>query len=168
MKIAVGAVLACGLAAQVAAQETSNDVPVNAQFGSWIVACEAVTVNTNICRLVQEQVLVDTNQLIARFIVQPADDDAAIMLAQVPIAVFLAGGAVYRLEGDDEGPQREMVWQRCAGSLCEAALFLEPEELAAMETAGGLLFGYRTGPETDPIITRVDLTDFLAGLNALR
>lgn len=165
-KTAMAAALALGATGQAVAQET--DVSVNTQFGQWIVACEAVTVNSNVCRLIQEQILRDTNTLVARFIAQPSDEGTAVLLAQVPIEVFLAGGAVYRLEGDDEAPQREMIWQRCAGALCEAALLLEAEELAAMDGAGAILFGYRMGPTTDPIITRVDMTDFGAGLDALR
>lgn len=165
-RLVMAGALIAALSTLAVAQDA--EVAVNAQFGQWIVSCDAVTVNTNICRLVQEQVLRDSGDLVARFIVQPTEDESAVLLAQVPIAVFLAGGAVYRLEGDDVAPQREMIWQRCAGPVCEAALLLEPDELAAMNDAGAILFGYRTGPTTDPVITRVDMTDFTTGLDAIR
>lgn len=176
-KLALGVTLAAVLSAPVWAQEEaaeidlsqdSADVAVNSQFGQWVVSCQAVTVSSNVCRLVQEQVLRESNVLVARFIVQPVEDDAAIMLAQVPGEVFLAGGAVYRLEGDEEAPQREMVWQRCMGNICEAAIVLEADELAAMDEAGAILFGYRMEPASEPIVTLVDLQEFTTGLNALR
>lgn len=155
-------------AAEIDLTQDSAEVAVNAQFGQWVVSCEAITVSSNICRLQQEQVLRDSNALLARFIVQPVEDGAAIMLAQVPGDVYLAGGAVYRLEGDEEAPQREMIWQRCAGNLCEAAIVLEADELAAMDEAGAILFGYRMDPSSEPIVTLVDLQEFATGLNALR
>jgi invasion protein IalB len=148
--------------------QNNADVAINTQFGQWVVSCQAVTVNTNVCRLLQEQVLRDSNVLVARFIVQPVENGAAIMLAQVPGDVYLAGGAVYRLDGDEEGPQREMIWQRCMGGICEAAIVLEAEELAAMNSAGAILFGYRMEPTSDPIVTYVDLDAFGTGLDALR
>jgi invasion protein IalB len=164
------AALACAtvLALPAHAQEAESDVPVNAQFGAWVVSCLAVTVNSNVCRLIQEQILRDSNALVVRFIAQPSEEGSAVMLAQVPISVFLAGGAVYRLEGDDDTPQREMIWQRCGGDLCEAAILLDADELTAMNDAGAILFGYRTDPATEPIITRVDLAEFAEGLEALR
>lgn len=167
-KIMTGTAAAIMLAQPALAQGTGAGFPLDTQFGAWTVSCVTETQGSNSCRLVQEQIARDTDALVARFIVQPVEGDAAVMLAQVPIAVFLAGGAVFRLEGDETGPQRAMVWQRCAGDLCEAALMLAPEELAAMDAAGGLLFGYRTGPEGEPVITRVDLTDFAEGVAALR
>lgn len=148
--------------------QESADVAVNAQFGQWVVSCEAVTVSSNVCRLVQEQVLRDSDVLVARFVVQPVEGGDAIMLAQVPGAVFLAGGAVYRLQGDEETPQREMIWQRCYGNICEAAIVLEAEELSAMNEAGAILFGYRLEPNSEPIVTLVDLQEFTNGLDALR
>ena len=79
-KLALGVTLAAVLSAPVWAQEEaaeidlsqdSADVAVNSQFGQWVVSCQAVTVSSNVCRLVQEQVLRESNVLVARFIVQP-------------------------------------------------------------------------------------------------
>ncbi len=176
-KFILGLTLSAAVAAPALAQENANpidlnqdnaDVAINTQFGQWVVSCQAVTVNTNVCRLLQEQVLRDSNVLVARFIVQPVENGAAVMLAQVPGDVYLAGGAVYRLDGDEDGPQREMIWQRCMGGICEAALVLEADEIEAMNAAGAILFGYRMEPTSDPIVTLVDLEAFATGLDALR
>lgn len=150
------------------AQDKPEDVANNTQFGDWTVTCQAVTVARNICRLVQEQKMRDTKTLVARLIAFPAENDGAVLLAQVPMGVYLPGGAVFRLEGDDEEPQQEMIWQRCLGDVCEAALALDSEMLGKMTKAGAILFGYRGDVSSEPIITRVSLEKFGEGLNALR
>lgn len=157
------------LAQPAVSQDTdTKEVSVNQQFGQWVVACQVVTVSKNLCRLVQEQILRETDKLVARFIAQPAPDGAVILLAQVPMGAYLPGGAVYRLDNDAKAKQREMIWQRCLGAICEAALVLDADELKAMNKAGGILFGYRTDPNSDPVVTRVDMTDFTTGVDALR
>ena len=123
----MAAAMAAGLGSGAAAQ---NEVANNTQFGDWIVTCEAVTVSRTTCRLLQELTLRETNTLVARFIALPAAEGSAVLLAQVPMGVYLPGGAVYRFANDEEAEQREMIWQRCLGDVCEAAFALTPEEIA--------------------------------------
>lgn len=144
------------------------DLPVNSRFGKWVVACQAVTVSRNVCRLVQEQVRRDKGTLVARFVAQPSADGGAVFEAQVPMGAYLPGGAVYRLENEKDGKQHQLVWQRCLGKVCVAASVLSADEIKAMDAAGALLFGYRLDPRVDPVVTRVDMTDFVKGLDALR
>lgn len=136
-----------------------TDVANNSAFGDWLVVCEAVTVRKNVCRLVQELSLRETNELVARFIALPATD-GAILLAQVPIGVYLPGGAVYRFAGRDDLEQREMVWQRCFGNICEAAIALDEEELAVFGEAETMLFGFRGDADSEPVIISVDISQF--------
>lgn len=142
------------------------DLPNNARFGDWIVACEAATVKRNVCRLEQEQTLRDSGQLVARFIAVPVSD-GAILLAQTPMGTYLPGGAVYRFAGDDETEQREMIWQRCLGTICEAAGPLDTDELALFAEREALLFGFRMNADGDPIILSVDISQFTEALAAL-
>ncbi len=158
--IAVAAFIASGAMAQdTTATSAPADVANNTAFGDWLVVCEAVTVRQNVCRLVQELSLRETNELVARFIALPATD-GAVLLAQVPIGVYLPGGAVYRFAGRDDLEQREMVWQRCFGDVCEAAIALDAEELAVFGEAETMLFGFRGDAESDPVIVSVDISQF--------
>lgn len=143
-----------------------TDLANNARFGDWIVACEAATVKRNVCRLEQEQTLRDNGQLVARFIAVPVSD-GAILLAQTPMGTYLPGGAVYRFVDDEETEQREMIWQRCLGTICEAAGPLDEAELALFAERDALLFGFRMAAEGDPIILRVDISQFTEALDAL-
>lgn len=147
---------------------TPQPVANNSTFGDWIVTCQAVTTRDTACRLVQEQSLTDTQQLVARFIALPAEDDAAVLLAQVPMGVYLPGGAVYRIAGNEELEQRSMVWQRCLGQLCEAAIQLDAEEIDMMAEGEAILFGYRMDAGAEPIILRVDTAAFADGVAAIR
>ena len=147
---------------------TPQPVANNSSFGNWIVTCQAVTTQATACRLVQEQSLTESNQLVARFIALPAEGDAAILLAQVPMGAYLPGGAVYRIADRDDLEQRSMVWQRCLGQLCEAAIKLEADEIAMMGDGGAILFGYRMDAGADPIILRVETASFADGVAAIR
>jgi invasion protein IalB len=146
----------------------ATEIANNTAFGDWVVQCEAISVSRNICRIVQELTLVDSDELVVRFIALPAADGTAILLAQVPIGVYLPGGAVYRLADREEDPQREMIWQRCLGDLCEAALQIEPDELANFTASGAILFGYRPDIEAEPVIVRADMARFAEAIEAIR
>lgn len=153
------------------AQDTATDAPAqdvanNTAFGDWIVICEAVTVRENACRLVQELSLRETNALVARFIALPAPE-GAILLAQVPIGVYFPGGAVYRFAGRDDLEQREMIWQRCFGDICEAAIALDADEIAMFAESDTILFGYRQAAAAEPTIVSVDVSQFTQALEAI-
>lgn len=150
-----------------AVTELPADLPNNAQFGDWVVTCEAATVQRNVCRLEQEQSLRESGQFVARFIAVPVAD-GAILLAQTPMGSYLPGGAVYRFASDESIEQREMIWQRCLGNICEAAAPLDQEELALFAESEALLFGFRMAADADPIILRVDISRFTEALDALR
>lgn len=149
------------------AQAQDSEIANNTQFGDWIVTCEAVTISRTSCRLLQELSLVETQTLVARFIAFPAAEGSAILLAQVPMGVYLPGGAVYRFANDEEAEQREMIWQRCLGDICEAAIALTPEELGLFAEAGSLLFGYRADVQSEPIIAAVDVSQFAEAIAAI-
>lgn len=152
---------------------TPGDAPAGAEvlnntlFGDWLVTCEAITVSRVACSIVQQLSIADSDRLIVRMVAVPQDDDTAVLLAQVPIGAYLPGGAVYRFDGDDDGEQRSMVWQRCLGQLCEAAIQLDAEELAQFEAHDTLLFGYRPDIQAEPIIVGLDISEFNAGLSAI-
>lgn len=149
----------------VATQE--SDVANFASFGDWLVRCEAITVSRNACRLVQELTLQESGQLVSRFIVLPAPEGGAVLLAQVPMGVYLPGGAVVREAGRDDVEQREMIWQRCLGDLCEAALPLSQEDVAAWADTEALLFGYRMDPAAEPVIVSMDITELPEAIEAI-
>lgn len=147
---------------------SAQDVANNTPFGDWRVSCDAVSVSQTFCQLVQQQSVLDTNELAGRFAAFPAQNGGAILLAQVPIGVYLPGGAVFRLDDNDATPQQEMVWQRCLGPICEAAILLDEATVSQMSSSGAMLFGYRMDSDAEPIVLRVNLNRFGEGIEALR
>lgn len=143
------------------------DVANNTAFGDWVVTCEAITIRRNACRLVQEQSLRETGELVARFIALPVSD-GVILLAQVPMGVYLPGGAIYRISGQEDLEQREMIWQRCAAEICEAAAPIDDEELALFAKADSILFGFRQTAEAEPVILKVDISKFTEAVQMIR
>lgn len=173
------ALTAALMAGPALAQETTQDTELgeavaqneaianNSSFGNWLLNCEAVTTADIRCRLIQQLSRSDDNALIVRMVVLPAGDGTHLLLAQTPIGVYLPGGAVYRFAENDTLEQRQMIWQRCAGQLCEAAIRIDAEELVEFEKHETLLFGYRTDVASDPIIVGVDISQFGDAVKAL-
>ena len=83
------------------------------------------------------------------------------------MGVYLPGGAVYALEGDDSA-QREMIWQRCAGQICEAAIQMDAEEVAAVTGAEQILVGYQMNRGQEPIVLSVNTATYGEALDAIR
>lgn len=145
-------------------QDLANDTP----FGDWRVSCEALSLAQTFCQLVQQQTVTNTNELAGRFAAFPAENGGAVFLAQVPIGAYLPAGAVFRLDDGEATEQKDMIWQRCLGAVCEAATLLDAETLAAMDDVGAMLFGYRMENDGEPIVLRLNLNRFSEGLTALR
>lgn len=160
---------AAAVGAQDSAATSTNNAEIrNGQrIGDWVVSCDAVTVRQTACRLVQEQSMRDGGALVARFIAVPVVD-GAILLAQVPMGVYLPGGAVYRFGDNEALEQRELIWQSCAGQICEAAAPLDEEELAQFESHSNILFGFRPTAEDDPVVLRVNIDGFSDAIAILR
>lgn len=156
-------------AAQDSAATPAADAEIRngQQIGDWVVNCDAVTVRQTVCRLVQEQSLRDGGELVARFIAVPVVD-GAILLAQVPMGVYLPGGAVYRFADNETEEQRDMIWQSCAGEICEAAAPLDDAELALFADHSDILFGFRRTAEDDPVVLRVNIDGFAEAIGNLR
>ena len=145
-----------------------GETPNNTLFGDWMVSCEAVSVSRVACSLRQQLTLTENDQLIVQMIAVPAEDGTAILLAQVPIGAYLPAGAVYRFDNGNEGEeQRSMIWQRCLGELCEAAIQLDAEELAHFAENDRLLFGYRPDIGAEPLIVALDISRFNEALAAI-
>lgn len=145
---------------------TADEIANNTAFGDWVIVCEAVTIRRTVCQLVQELSLRDSDRMLVRFIALPVED-GAILVAQLPMGVYLPGGAVFRFAEMEDEPQREMIWQRCFGDVCEAAIPLPEEELAVFASAEAMLFGFRMDAESEPIILRVDVSRFAEALNLM-
>lgn len=147
---------------------TQNEaIANNSAFGNWLLNCEAITTADVRCRLVQLLSRAEDNALIVQFIVLAAGDGTHLLLAQTPIGVYLPGGAVYRFADNEDVEQREMIWQRCIGDICEAAIRIDEAERALFAEHDTLLFGFRVDVETDPIIVGVDISEFENALKAL-
>jgi invasion protein IalB len=150
-----------------AALEQSTAISNNSAFGGWIVNCEAITVNSTACRLIQQLSRTEDNSLIVRMIVLPAGDGTHLMIAQTPSGVYLPGGAVYRFAENEEIEQREMIWQNCMADTCEAAARLDADELAIFDVNTTLLFGYRPDVTSEAIIVPMDISQFGEAIAAL-
>ena len=153
------------LASPLAAQE--GPVANGSTIGNWVVQCEAVTVSETACRVQQSLSVAETGQMIATFVAVPRPGGAAVLVAQVPIGAHLPSGAVYRPDGVEGAEQVEMIWQRCLGPICEAAVEISAAELAGFTEAGAILFGYRMRADSDPIIVPVSVARLQEALAAI-
>lgn len=148
------------------AQDT--EIGNGSTFGSWEVVCDAVTTQRVSCRLVQTQTLTETGELVVRMLVYPQPEGGALLIAQVPIGIYLPGGAVYRSEASEDAPVTGLVWQRCLGEICEAALALDAAKVGELVASDAILFAYQVNPGEDRRVVRVDLAEFEAGLAAIQ
>ena len=146
------------------AQDTTAPAVNGQAFGNWVLRCEALGVAQTRCSLVQELTLAETGALVLRLIVTELQGGPALV-AHVPMGVYLPSGLVYQVEGD-ETEQKEMVWQRCLGSICEGALAMDEDEVARL-SSGTLLVGYRPAPGVEPVVLRVGLDGFGEGVAAI-
>ena len=158
----MGSILISGLSA-AQAQEVAN----NAEFGNWIVRCEAVSTERNRCQLVQMMTRTKDQSLVVRLVAIPAQNGQTLLVAQVPLGAYLPSSPVIGRPDAAEEEQYEMIWQRCMGQVCEAAMVVQPEELAKFKTAQSLLFGYRMDKTQDPIVVQVDVSRLEEGLGAI-
>ncbi|MEY1556716.1 invasion associated locus B family protein [Yoonia sp. R2331] len=158
--------LAMTLASAASAQEA--EVANNASFGDWVVNCEAVSTQRTSCRVVQTQSRADTNTLVIQLIGYAMAEGGAVIVAQVPMGVYLPAGLSYRAEAAPDTAQQAMIWQRCAGQICEAALQLDADGLAELNDAEQVLFGYLPQPGAEPVIARVNTSTLIAALDATR
>lgn len=166
-----GLITAITVLAATTAHAQDNDVGEvgnGTAFGNWEVACDAVTTQRVTCRLVQTQALSETNALLLRMIVFSQPEGGALVTAQMPMGVYLPGGAVFRAETDEEAPVTGMVWQRCLGQVCEAAIALDGEAVDALVESGSILFAYQMNPGEDRRIVRVDVSTLGDGLAAIQ
>lgn len=153
-------------ASTATAQDT--EVTNGTSFGDWEVACDAVSTQRVTCRLVQSQSIAETGEMVLRLIVFPQDQEGALMVAQMPMGVYFPGGAIFRAADDSDAPVTSMVWQRCGGGLCEAALSMDATAVDAFVAQGAILFAYQMDPGTDRLVTRVDVSTLATGLAAIR
>jgi len=156
--------LAALLPAAGALAQTAAPVANGTAFGDWAIRCQAIGVQQTQCNLVQELSLADTGGLVARVLVTELQG-APALIGHVPIGAYLPSGMVYQVEGDDT-PQREMIWQRCLGNICEGALALDDAEIERL-SQGTMLFGYRPAPGVEPVVVRMQLDGFGDGVAAI-
>lgn len=160
------AYLALALSLPVTAAFAQGTPPVSngTQFGDWMIQCQAIGVQQTQCSLVQELTLSETGALVARVLVTELQGGPAIV-GHVPIGAYLPSGVAYHVVGDDT-PQREMIWQRCLGSICEGALALDDAEIERL-SEGTMRFGYRPAPGADPVVVNIQLDGFAEGVAAM-
>ena len=164
MRAILGMTLALAAGAATAQQ---GEIANGAAFGDWRVSCDALSNARTACRVVQTQNVAQTGQLVANFLAYPLEGGEALFVAQVPMGVYLPAGAVYRPQEPADSDQRELIWQRCGGEICEAALQMDGAEVTGLSASGAILFGYQMDPGSPPVITRVDMTGFDEALAAL-
>lgn len=162
LKLAALAALVAGTA------QAQDDVAQGQAFGDWIVACEAVSTTRNACRIAQSQSRSSDGSLVLQLVAYPQAQGGAVLVAQVPMGVYLPDGATFRPRNDDDADSTGMIWQRCLGNICEAALRLDADGVAAFADAGEVLFGYRMIPGEPATITTVDTSTFVTALDAVR
>ena len=147
-----------------AVAQQAGSVENGTTFGNWVIGCGAETTQPTQCNLVQDLRIAESGALVARVLVTELQGGPAL-IGQVPIGAYLPSGIVYQVEGDDT-PQRELIWQRCLGELCEGALALDDAEIERL-SQGTMLLGYRPAPGSDPMILRIQLDGFGDGVAAI-
>lgn len=168
-----GALALCVMASTSAfAQETDAAVatPVvanGAQFGAWVVNCEAVAVSQTACVLSQRLVRSSDNAFLAELLAfQSADGKRSYLAARVPNGVFFPSGFAFKAEEGDE--RQEFSWQSCTRDICEALLETDIDSITKFEELGSVIAGYRPNLRTDPVVFRFSLEGAVSGLEAIR
>lgn len=85
---------------------SAQDVANNTPFGDWRVSCDAVSVSQTFYQSEQQKSVLDTNELAGRFAAFTTLNGGAILLAQVPIGVYLPGRALLMVWKADSQPKR--------------------------------------------------------------
>lgn len=153
-------ILAAGLLCVAAfSAEAQSTAEGNEVFGDWVLLCGG----GQPCRIVQQQTERDSGAFALRLVAMK-NEQGAILAAQMPMGVHLASGAVYRVPQPENEPQKQMVWQRCADEVCEAAIQLGERDLDLFAQNETLIFAYRQNPQDEPRFISVSLNGFGDGL----
>ncbi|MBC7157796.1 MAG: invasion associated locus B family protein [Rhodobacteraceae bacterium] len=175
----LAATLALLLALPVAAQEAATPEPLpdaaaerlanGTRFGTWTLGCEAVAVGETACLLSQRVARTSDGAFLADFLLfpNPQAEGEVYLAARVAAGAYLPSGFVLRGEGAPEDSQRQLVWQTCAGAVCEALLSLPEADIAALEDGGDVIAAYRPSVQSEAVIFRFSVAGAQAGLEAL-
>jgi len=154
-------------AAPAAPAGTAGGVANDTAFGDWRVACRALGADQTDCRLVQTLTRTADQTLVVRFIAVPRPEGGTVMVAQMPMGAFLAQKPALRMVEPKDSPEQAFTWQRCFKDVCEAAIVLSADEVAAMSKGDKALFGYKIDPKADPIVAPVNMGQLDTGLAAV-
>lgn len=168
IRLAIG-LFGLGMNAAAAQQAAVADGTV---FGNFTLQCEAETIQTVTCALVQTIVAADDRRFLAEIGVNlgarngaSASSEGLTLVIRTPSAMRLSVPPAYVLaEGAQEVP---VPWLTCAGDFCLAALPLDDSALQALRTSPNLTAGYLPLGSTNPISFEVALDGLAQGLQAL-
>jgi invasion protein IalB len=166
----IGYVL-CLLAPSLAVGQTGQ-LANGTVFGNFTLQCEAETIQTVTCALVQTIVAADDRRFLAEVGVNlgalntdSPNADGATMVIRTPSAMRLSVPPAYLLDSSTQ--ENPVPWLTCAGEFCLAALPLDPAALRAVADASSLTAGYLPLNATAPLSFEVALEGLAAGLRAL-
>ena len=152
----------------------AQDAPIanGTVFGAFTLQCEAETVQSVTCALVQTIVAADDKRFLAEFGVNlgalggaGATAQALTLVIRTPAAMRLAVPPAYLLA--DTTQENPVPWLTCAGEFCLAALVLDDSAVSELRAAPKLTLGYLPLDAPNPISFDVPLDGLSQGLQAL-
>ena len=166
------ALLACLLGGAVPGTAQQAPIANGTVFGAFTLQCEAETVQSVTCALVQTIVAAEDKRFLAELGVNlgavgggATAPQPLTLVVRTPAAMRLAVPPAYLLaEGTQETP---VPWLTCAGEFCLAALVLDESAVTALRAAPKLTLGYLPLDARDPVSFDIALDGLSAGLQAL-
>lgn len=141
-------------------------------FGNFTLQCEAETIQTVTCALVQTIVAADDQRFLAEIGVNLGvrDNTGTVptpltLVMRTPSSMRLSVSPAYVLR--DATEEVSVPWLTCAGDFCLAAVPLDDGALAALSAAPSMTTGYLPLGTTAPVSFDVALDGLAQGLRAL-
>jgi len=140
-----------------------------ARAGEWQVECrgegnaKCVAVHDVLVKTA-DQPDAPTNRIL-RATIAKSDQGQMVLLALLPLGIFLPAGVVSTV---DEAPQTPMTVQRCTQAGCEAAQALTPETFQALRKGKQLKVAFKADPNGQTLVVEVPLKHAAAALDKVK
>jgi invasion protein IalB len=100
-----------------------------------------------------------------RMSVVKVDQQQTLMLALLPLGIFLPSGVVIQI---DDTPQQAMTVRRCTAEGCDAAVLMTPETLIALRKGSSLKVAFKADPTGPNVVVTMSLKTIGPALDKMK